>query len=312
MTRMHRLVIDDKQAGRRLDKVLSELFPDFSRTLLTHNIRQGRACGPDGATLKPAHILRAGEEVLFAPEPISLSDEIKPQAIPLTVAYEDEQLLVIDKPPGMVAHPAAGNRDGTLVNALLAYAPDLRELPRAGLIHRLDKGTSGLLLAAKTQGAYRTLTERMQAREIHREYWCLVCGVVVSGGCVDAPLGRHPKHRTKIAVVEGGRRAVTHYRVAERLERHTVLRVILETGRTHQIRVHMAHIRHPVFGDSAYGGRRRPLPGQDEAPIAAGRPALHAQRLTFQHPSSDGEVEAVSPLPEDLSALSDILRRGES
>lgn len=306
------LIVDDKHAGRRLDAVLSELFPDFSRTLLTRNIRRGRARRADGVCLKPAHILRPGEEVLFEPEPIPPDDGASPEDIPLDIVHEDEALLVVNKPAGMVAHPAAGNRSGTLVNALLAHEPNLRDLPRAGLVHRLDKDTSGLLLSAKTQAAYTTLTARMQAREIRREYRCLVCGVVVSGGRIDEPLGRHPRHRTKMAVVPGGRPAVTHYRVVERLQRHTVLRVILETGRTHQIRVHMAHIRRPIFGDAVYGGRLCLPEGLDEGARDAlrgfRRQALHAQALKFAHPQTGAELALTSPLPADLVKVIDALR----
>ena len=313
------LIATAEHAGRRLDAVLHELLPDYSRTLLKRNIQQGNAKSADGARLKPAHILSEGEKVFFELEPIPLEDSYVAQEIPLEIVHEDEAFLIVNKPAGMVAHPAAGHRAETLVNALLAHDPTLRELPRAGLVHRLDKDTSGLLLVAKNQLAYQTLTDRMQKREIRREYWCLVRGRVISGGCVDKPIGRHPVNRKKMAVVdnaEKGRRAVTHYTVEEHLNHYTVLRVALETGRTHQIRVHLAYARHPVFGDKTYGERLYLPPGMGEERAevlrAFKRQALHARYLSFAHPVSDAELSYESLLPDDINAVLGALRDEKS
>ena len=311
----YRFTANEGQAGRRLDKVLAELFPDYSRALLQRNIRKGRVHRMDGTVLKPAHVLSRGESLVFEPEPRQLDDAVAAQPLPLNIVHEDDAVIIIDKPPGLVAHPAAGHRDGTLVNGLLAHNAALRALPRAGLIHRLDKDTSGLLAAAKTAAAYQALTTMMQKREVRREYQCLVCSALVSGAAIDAPIGRHPRDRKRMTVVEDeryGRKAVTRYRVVERFERHALLHVVLETGRTHQIRVHMAHIGACVFGDPVYGGRFQPPPGMSEAQREAlrsfRRQALHASRLAFTHPGSGETAAYESPLPDDLAGILDILR----
>jgi 23S rRNA pseudouridine1911/1915/1917 synthase len=234
-----------------------------------------------------------------------------PQDIPLDIRYEDDYVLVINKPAGLVVHPAAGNPDGTLQNALLHHEPALINLPRAGIVHRLDKDTTGLMVVAKTELAHKNLVAALQARDVHREYRALVVGELVAGGTVDEAIGRHPTVRTRMAVHPTGKPAVTHYRVEERYRGHTLLAVRLETGRTHQIRVHMAYIRHPVFGDQVYGNRLR-LPGgadQELIDVMRGfkRQALHAFRLGFIHPVTEEEVLFEAEIPDDMTELLELL-----
>ncbi len=302
----------DDMAGQRLDQALPRLFPDFSRTRLQRWIREGRVTLDGRVASRPRDRLAGGELIALEAR---LEEQVpcRPEPIPLTVLHQDPALLVVDKRAGLVVHPAAGNPDGTLLNALLHRDPELIRLPRAGIVHRLDKETSGLLVVARTPAAYKSLIEQLQAREIKREYRALVTGTLTAGGRVDEPVGRHPVHRTRMAVVASGKPAMTHYRVLERFPAHTWLRVNLETGRTHQIRVHMAHIRHPLVGDPVYGGRLR-LPagiGDElrEALRRFRRQALHARRLGLTHPDSGDWMEWESPLPEDLAALLDQLRR---
>ena len=296
-------VIDEEYAGVRLDKALAGLFPAFSRTFLQGCIKRGRVL-VNGAAAGVRDPVAGGERVILeiAGDDLAGSgDALAGEDLPLAVVHKDDALLVIDKPAGMVVHPGAGNRSGTLVNALVFRCPELKFLPRAGLVHRLDKGTSGLLVVAKTREAHKSLVEQMQAREVRREYLCLVHGEVISGGCINEPIGRHPRDRKRMAVVPGGREAVTHYRVLGRLAGCTVLNVWLETGRTHQIRVHMAHIRHPIVGDPMYGGRQR-------GALEFARQALHAQRLALTHPVTGEVLEWRSDLPSDLGDLIDRLR----
>ena len=304
--------IDEEYAGIRLDKVLAELFPTFSRAFLQQCIRQGKV-RVNGVSARPRDPVVGGERVmldLVRVDAVS-GDEIAGENIPLLVLHEDSELLILDKPAGMTVHPGAGQVGGTLVNALVFHYPSLKFLPRAGLVHRLDKGTSGLLVVARTRAAHKALVEQMQARTICREYLCLVHGTVIAGGCVDAPIGRHPRDRRRMAVVAGGREAVTHYRVSERFSEHTLLKVRLETGRTHQVRVHMAHIRRPVVGDAVYGGRRRVPPGAGAPVLTALREfshqALHAQRLALTHPATGKVCEWRSEPPSDLRALLELL-----
>jgi 23S rRNA pseudouridine1911/1915/1917 synthase len=304
------LRIAQDQAGRRLDQVLADLLPDYSRSRLQQWIEAGRV-SLNGGPCRCRDKVWGGEEVALEPllEP---RDACLAEAIPLNIVFEDEHLLIIDKPAGLVVHPAAGNRDGTLQNALLHYAPGLAVLPRAGIVHRLDKDTTGLLVVAKTPRAHRSLVEQLQARGVHREYRALVSGTLVSGGTIEAPVGRHPTQRTRMAVVADGREAVTHYQILERFPAYTLLAVRLETGRTHQIRVHLSHQRHPLVGDPVYAGRPRLPKGASPALIAAlqsfPRQALHAIRLGLDHPLSGKPMAWEVPLAADIEALLTLLR----
>ena len=297
--------VPDELAGQRLDAALARMYPDYSRSRIRQWIEAGWV-RLDDRIPRPRDAVRAGGQVEIRAqvEPVS---EDRPEAIPLSVVYEDDTLMVINKPPGLVVHPAAGNRAGTLVNALLHHAPELAALPRAGIVHRLDKETSGLLVVARTLEAHTDLVRQLQARSVGRQYLALVQGVVVAGGTVDAPVGRHPVDRKRMAVVSGGKPAVTHYRVEARFPAHTLLRVSLETGRTHQIRVHMAHIHHPIVGDPVYGGRLKLAAGLSETARDAlkgfRRQALHAARLELVHPKTGKNVAWEAPLPADVSRL---------
>lgn len=304
------LRISASMSGRRLDQVLAEALPEFSRSRLQQWIDDGCVL-VDGTTRRRRDKVRGGEEVRLTPV-AAARNECVPQAIPLDVPFEDEHLLVVNKPAGFVVHPAAGNRDGTLQNALLHRVPALEQIPRAGIVHRLDKDTTGLLVVAKTLQAHKSLVEQLQQRTVSREYRALVQGVLVAGGTVDAPVGRHPFHRTRMAVVPGGRLAVTHYRVLERFSGHTLLAVHLETGRTHQIRVHLAHSNHPLVGDRTYGGRPRPPKGarQALASVLQGFPrqALHAIALGLDHPHTGQPMRWEVPMAEDIFTLLELLR----
>lgn len=312
MSRHERFVshIPADLAGRRLDQALTALFPAYSRSRLQQWIRAGQV-RVDARRPRPDERVRGGERVEIDAL-IEAQDTCIAQAIPLTLVYEDDSLLVIDKPSGLVVHPAAGNRDGTLQNALLHHAPELAMLPRAGLVHRLDKDTSGLLVVARTLAAHKSLVEQLQTRAIEREYQAVVMGVMTAGGTVEEAVGRHPTARTRMAVTRGGKPAVTHYRVMERYRAHSRIRVRLQTGRTHQIRVHMAHIRYPLLGDPLYGGRMRLPKGCSERlrEVLAGfkRQALHAARLAFVHPASGERMEWRAPLPQDMAQLIEALR----
>ncbi len=292
-------------AGMRLDQALAELLPAYSRSRLQQGLKAGRL-RVDGAVRRPRDPVAGGETVSgeLALETETIAEA---QDIPLVIRHEDADLLVIDKPAGLVAHPAAGNRDGTLVNALLHHAPELAALPRAGLMHRLDKDTTGLLVVARSLHAHAALVEQLQARRIEREYLAVVDGVPVAGGTVDAPVGRHPVDRRRMAVTPGGKPAVTHYRVLRRFRAHALLRVKLETGRTHQIRVHMAHIRLPLLGDPVYGGRPRLPPGAAPRCIEViqhfRRQALHAERLALTHPATGEQLQWRAEIPADLAEL---------
>jgi len=297
-------------AGQRLDKVLAELFSGYSRSRLAGWIKSGEVL-IDGRAARPRDAVRGGEwiELNATPEVVTHS---QPEAIALPVLYEDADVFVIDKAVGLVVHPGAGNARGTLVNALLHRDPALAQLPRAGVVHRLDKETSGALIVARSLRAHAALVEQLAAREIHRQYEAVVNGVLVAGGTVDAPLDRHPVDRLKRAVVEGGKPAVTHFRVRERFRAHTHVECVLETGRTHQIRVHMAHVRRALVGDPLYGGSLR-LPKGATAELQATlrgfrRQALHAERIEFAHPVSGEAVMVQAPRPVDLAALLVALR----
>lgn len=297
--------------GRRFDQVAAELFSGFSRERLKAWIQTGEL-RLDGVPAKPNSRVREGQLlVLEGVLPTATLDD--PEDLPLDIVYEDEHLLVIDKPAGLVVHPAAGHPGGTLVNALLHRYPDAALLPRAGIVHRLDKDTTGLMVVARTVAAHQLLVGALQQRTVKREYAAVVCGLPTGGGKVDLPLGRHPRLRQKQAVLaHGGKPAVTHYRIQERFAAHALLAVQLETGRTHQIRVHMSHIGFPLIGDPVYGGRLR-LPKAADAELTAvlsgfPRQALHACRLGLQHPATGKAMSWDSALPVDMQALLQALR----
>jgi 23S rRNA pseudouridine1911/1915/1917 synthase len=304
--------VDVDQAGMRLDQALAVLFPDFSRARLQNWIKQGMV-KVDGATaVRPRDKVLGGELVELEAE---LEDQVEcaPQPIPLDIVFEDDSLLVINKPAGLVVHPAAGNPDGTLQNALLHHDESLIQLPRAGIVHRLDKETSGLLAVAKTTGAHKQLVEQLQERSVKREYRAVATGVMTAGGTVDQPIGRHPTHRTKMAVHPSGKPAVTHYRVIDKFRFHTYLKVSLETGRTHQIRVHMAHLRYPLVGDPVYAGRLqippKATPELETMLRKFRRQALHARKLGLNHPKSDEWMEWKVEPPEDMQELLAVLAK---
>jgi 23S rRNA pseudouridine1911/1915/1917 synthase len=299
-------------AGLRLDQVLSELFPDFSRSRLQSWIKSGAAV-VNGEVQAPKHRLLGGERIVLRAELEDVAG-IESQDIPLNIVYEDDAILILDKPAGLVVHPAAGHRDGTLQNALLHHCQSLAGIPRCGIVHRIDKDTSGLLMVAKTLPAHTSLVTQLQERTVQRGYLALVQGALTGGGTVNLPIGRHGTDRKRFAVRETGKPAITHYRLAERFPHHTLLRVKLETGRTHQIRVHMAHIHHPLVGDPVYGGRLRLPSGASVALIETlrgfKRQALHAETLRLEHPETGDPCEWHSPLPADFAALLNALRRG--
>ncbi|MBT9098797.1 23S rRNA pseudouridine(1911/1915/1917) synthase RluD [Methylovulum psychrotolerans] len=292
-------------AGMRLDQALAELFSEYSRSKLQIWIKAGRV-QVNGVALKAKDKLEGGEEIALDAEPeVVITSE--PENIPLEIVYEDDSILIVNKPAGLVVHPAVGNWRGTLVNALLHHEPNLETLPRAGIVHRIDKETSGLLMIAKTLQAHNSLTEQLQARTIHREYLAVTRGRMTAGGTVDEPIARHPSDRKRYIVKESGKFAVTHYRVVQRFTRHTLIQVKLETGRTHQIRVHMAHIRFPLIGDPVYGGRFQMPPDCNERLELAlrgfKRQALHAAKLGLQHPVTDAYMEWAQPMPDDMTEL---------
>jgi len=305
------VVLPVDAAGLRLDQALARLLPQHSRASLQLWIRAERV-QVEGRLPRASAKVRGGErvEILIPQTP---AGDWAAQAIPLEIVYEDDDLLVINKPAGLVVHPGAGNPEGTMLNALLHHAPTLNKLARAGIVHRLDKETSGLLVVAKTEPARLDLIEQLKARTLKREYLALVQGLLVAGGTVDAPIGRHSQVRTRMAVNEGGRPAVSHYRVEKKYRAHTLLRVKLESGRTHQIRVHMAHLKHPLVGDPVYGGRLHLPKGASLGLIAAlqgfKRQALHAARLGLVHPMTGKNVEWEAPMPDDMQALLKVLEK---
>lgn len=298
-------------AGGRLDQAAAEIFSDYSRVLLKGWIDSGELL-VDGVRVKPRHRLRGGERLTLEATLEAREDWRSAQKVDFEVVYEDDDLLIVNKPAGLVVHPGAGNPDGTLVNGLLAHRQELELLPRAGIIHRLDKDTSGLLLVAANLPAQGHLTEQLSARTVHRCYQAVTEGVMVAGRRIDMPIGRHPQQRTRQAVRDDGREARTEVRVLERLRAHTFVEATLETGRTHQIRVHLAAIGYPLLGDRRYGARGKLPSGADPQLISMigefRRQALHAGRLGFVHPGSGDYCEFTAPLPQDLEELLQMLR----
>jgi len=309
----HEIVVPHELAGRRLDQVLAELLPEYSRSRLKGWIEAGEV-RVQGLTARPRDRMLGGEQVTIETK-IDAEGEIVAEPIQLSIPYQDEHLIVVDKPAGLVVHPGAGNPSGTLQNALIHFDASLTNLPRSGIVHRLDKDTSGLLVIARSVPAHTALVRMLEARQIEREYQAVCVGVMTAGGTVDAPIARHPVDRLRMTVREDGRDSITHYRVIARYRAHTHVRLQLESGRTHQIRVHMAHIRYPIVGDSVYGGRlllpRSATPELVTALRGFKRQALHAARLAFEHPITGDDIALVSRLPDDFSALLGALERDQ-
>ena len=301
------IVIPNRLIGQRIDSALATMLPDYSRSKITSWVRSGRALVNDKA-FKAKEKVNGGEVVTLSIIQ-EKSNAWLGEDIPIDVVYEDDDIIVLNKPVGLVTHPGAGNWTGTLANALLHYEPALARLDRAGIVHRLDKNTSGLMVVARSELAQKNLVEQLQTHVVSREYSAIVYGHMISGGSVDAPIGPDPKDRIRQAVVEEGegKEAVTHYRVIDRFKHHTHVKCILETGRTHQIRVHMAYVEHPLIADPMYGGKIRfPKKAKEELKdVLKGfkRQALHAKKLTLMHPISGEEMSWKAPLPKDLDDL---------
>ncbi len=298
-------IIPDACHGQRLDQAVAEMFPQFSRARLQQWIKSGQLL-IDGAQLRPKSKVLGGERVVINAQ-LEAEGEWVANEISLDIVYEDDHILVVNKPIGLVVHPAAGHRSHTLLNALVHHCPNQRSLPRGGIVHRLDKDTSGLMVVAKSLMAHTSLVNQLKEKSVLREYVAIVNGVVRIGGMVDKPIGRHPTHRIKMAVVESGKPAVTHYKVLQRFSAHSLLQLNLETGRTHQIRVHMASLRHPIVGDPLYGGRPV-IPKQGDAELTEALQrypcqALHARKLSFDHPNTAEPVQFESSIRCDMAAL---------
>jgi 23S rRNA pseudouridine1911/1915/1917 synthase len=309
----HTLTIPADFAGLRLDQALANLLPDYSRTRIKDWIDSGQV-KVDGRALKPKDKLIGGEQVLVKAK-IEAEVPMAPERIALDIVYKDKDIFVVNKPAGLVVHPGAGNSAGTLQNALLNLDPKLEKLPRAGIVHRLDKETSGLMVVARTLAAHTALTRMIEAHEVERHYEAICAGVMTAGGTIDAAIDRHPTDRVRMAVRNTGRDAITHYRVLHRFRGHTHVRVKLETGRTHQIRVHLAHIKYPIVGDHVYGGRlllpKGATPELAEALRQFPRQALHAAQLDLDHPVTGKRISCVAPLPQDMQDLLRVLTLDE-
>jgi len=304
-----KIIIPERMTGLRLDVALSEMLPDYSRSKIIAWIKSGEAL-INQKPFKPKDKVNGSEMVELTISQKQNNDWVG-EDIPLNIVFEDEDIIVLNKAVGLVTHPGIGNWSGTLANALLYYEPNLATLDRAGIVHRLDKNTSGLMVVAKNEKSQKNLVEQLQTHSVSREYSAIVYGHMVAGGTVDEPIGRDTKDRVKQAVSSNGREAVTHYRVIDRYQNHTHVKAILETGRTHQIRVHLSHIGYPLIGDPMYGGKVRFPKKADavlkEALVSFKRQALHARKLTLTHPTSDELMLWKAPLPEDMLALLDVL-----
>ncbi len=309
-TIQHTLTIPEELGGLRLDQAIAQLLPNYSRTQIQEWIKSA-ALTLDGSTAKARVTVIGGEKIEINAQ-TKQQPAWKAQNIALNIIHEDSALLIINKPAGMVVHPAAGNPDQTLLNAILHHCPELGELPRAGIIHRLDKDTSGLLVIAKNPIALNHLSAQLKERSITRIYQAVVMGILISGGTVDQPIGRHPIHRKRMAIMDNGKPAVTHYRIVERYRAHTRVKVQLETGRTHQIRVHMAHIHHGLLGDQVYSGRLQLPKGATPELVAMlrkfKRQALHASELGLIHPETNQPISWQAPIPDDMQELIQILK----
>ncbi|MDC0983533.1 23S rRNA pseudouridine(1911/1915/1917) synthase RluD [Candidatus Thioglobus sp.] len=300
-----KVILPERFSGKRIDSVLAEMLPNLSRSKITSTIKAGDAL-LNGHKFKPKD-KASGEEIINFKIKIKNNNQWASENISLNIIYEDEDILIINKPSGLVTHPGPGNWKGTLANALLYYNPDLSILDRAGIVHRLDKNTSGLMVVAKNLKSQKYLVEQFQTHSVEREYSAIVYGNMISGGTVNDPIARDPKERIKQAVRVNGKESVTHYRIIDRYENHTHIKALLETGRTHQIRVHLSHIGYPLVGDPLYGGRLRfPKKARveiKEALKAFQRQALHSKKLTLKHPTSGNEMSWKIELPEDMSML---------
>ena len=303
--------LTEESAGKRLDVVLADIFPEYSRSRLKIWIEQGQVL-VNGHVAKPKLKMSGDEELQLSVQSIESEENCVAQDIPLDIVYQDDSIIVINKPADFVVHPAAGHYSGTMQNALLHHDVSLAEIPRAGIVHRLDKDTTGLMVVARNLSSHKYLVDQIQRHEVIREYQAVVYGVMTGGGMVDQPIGRHPRDRIKMAVRENGREAVTHYRLLRRFREHSHIKVQLETGRTHQIRVHMSHLHHPIVGDPVYAGRHRVPAGAQQELLdylqAFRRQALHAWRLSFVHPESAEEVTFEAPLPDDMLQLISLLQ----
>ena len=304
-----KIIIPDRMTGQRFDVALSEMLPDYSRSKITAWIKSGEAL-INHKPFKPKDKVNGSEMVELTISQKQNNDWVG-EDIPLNIVFEDEDIIVLNKAVGLVTHPGAGNWSGTLANALLHYEPKLATLDRAGIVHRLDKNTSGLMVVARNEKSQKNLVEQLQTHSVSREYSAIVYGHMVSGGTIDKPIGRDTKDRVKQTVSSNGKEAVTHYRVIDRYQNHTHVKVILETGRTHQIRVHLSHIGYPLIGDSMYGGKVR-FPRKADAILKKAlvnfkRQALHSRKLTLAHPISGELMSWKAPLPEDMLALLDVL-----
>ncbi|NOI15470.1 23S rRNA pseudouridine(1911/1915/1917) synthase RluD [Vibrio hepatarius] len=304
--------IKDSQLGQRLDQAIAELFADFSRSRLKEWLLEGKV-QVDGEVVKKPRTKVMGGEVITLQAELEDEERWEAQDIPLDIVYEDDDIIVINKPRDFVVHPGAGTPDGTVLNALLHHYPAIAEVPRAGIVHRLDKDTTGLMVVAKTVPAQTRLVRALQKRNITREYEAIAIGRMTAGGKVEQPIGRHSTKRTLMAVSPMGKPAVTHYRVAEHFREHTRIRLRLETGRTHQIRVHMAYLQHPLLGDTAYGGRAR-IPSGATQELAEkirsfDRQALHAVMLRFEHPVTGEQLEFHADVPDDMVEMTEALRQ---
>jgi 23S rRNA pseudouridine1911/1915/1917 synthase len=312
-------IIPDKLAGVRIDKVLHEMLPEYSRSRLQNMIKDQKVLVDNkiiGHKFKPI----GGEKVLCSVDPLIEEQEIVPQDIPLNVVYEDDDIIIINKPIGMVVHPAAGNWDGTLQNGLLFRYPELNNVPRSGIVHRLDKDTSGLMVVSRNSVSHQYMVKVLSQREVNRHYMTIVDGVPIAGKTIDAPIARDPRNRKKMGVVVNGKYAITHFKVKEKYRQHSLLDVKLETGRTHQIRVHLSHIGYPVIGDLTYGARKKIPPGCEdglkEAIQVCNRQMLHAYKLSFVHPTKKKLMTWKAPLADDMLKMlnlldTDYLQRGQ-
>ncbi len=299
------IIIPDAMSGKRLDQALAELLPEHSRARLQGWIRDDYV-QIDKKSMRPRDKVHGGEQVEIRAE-IESQISAAPEDIPLEIVFEDEHLIIINKPAGLIVHPGAGNPQHTLMNALLHHDQQLEQVARAGIVHRLDKDTTGLLVVARTPQSHTYLANQLQTRKIHREYVTIVSGIMTAGGTINQPIGRHRTHRTKMAVVKNGRPSTTHYRIIKKYKHHTQLQVYLETGRTHQIRVHLTWLHYPIIGDPVYGGKKQLVKGMDpnlaNYITAFPRQALHARAIQLHHPLSKEIMAWQAPIPEDMAEL---------